>query len=119
MLDYGDKPLLIDEGEAISFIWNSLKEKIDENDTFSQYILTGSVTDATVDTSFAGQKKERYTGTGRIIRKLMMTMFFFESAENNGKVSLEGLRKGSTLQQDHPRLYLLCLQGRMAASDWD
>lgn len=94
LLDYGQKPLLIDEWQIISYIWNSLKEKIDENGTFGQYILTGSVTDATVDKCLYGQENERHTGTGRIIKKLMRTMSSFESGDSNGAVSIENLKNG-------------------------
>ena len=38
LLDYGQKPLLIDEWRIISYIWNTLKEKIDENGSFGQWI---------------------------------------------------------------------------------
>ncbi len=95
LLDYGTKPLLIDEWQIISFIWNSLKEKIDENGTFGQYILTGSVTDATVDDSLYGEENERHTGTGRIIKKMMRTMSLFESGDSTGDISLSQLKKGA------------------------
>ena len=94
LLDYGIKPLLIDEWQIISFIWNSLKEKIDENGTFGQYILTGSVTDATVDDSLYGEENEKHTGTGRIIKKMMRTMSLFESGDSTGDVSLNELKIG-------------------------
>ena len=94
LLDYGKKPLLIDEWQIISFIWNSLKEKIDENGTFGQFILTGSVTDATVDSSLYGEENERHTGTGRIIKKTMRTMSLYESKDSNGDVSLKQLKNG-------------------------
>ena len=94
LLDYGQKPLLIDEWQIIPFIWNSLKEKIDENGTFGQFILTGSVTDATVDKSFYGEENEKHTGTGRIIKKLMRTMSLYEAGDSNGNVSLIGLKDG-------------------------
>lgn len=94
LLDYGQKPLLIDEWQIISFIWNSLKEKIDENGTFGQFILTGSVTDVTLDKSFYGEENEKHTGTGRIIKKLMRTMSLYETGDSNGNVSLIGLKDG-------------------------
>lgn len=94
LLDYGMKPLLIDEWQIISFIWNSLKEKIDENGIFGQYILTGSVTDATVDDTLFGEENERHTGTGRIIKKMMRTMSLFESGDSTGDISLSQLKKG-------------------------
>lgn len=93
-LDYGTKPLLIDEWQIISFIWNSLKEKIDENGTFGQFILTGSVTDASISDSSYGEENERHTGTGRIIKKMMRTMSLYESKDSTGEISLEQLKNG-------------------------
>lgn len=116
LLNYGQKPLLIDEWQIISYIWNSLKEKIDENGSFGQYILTGSVTDATVDKSLYGEENERHTGTGRIIKKLMRTMSLFESGDSDGSVSILKLKNGifkpaicnKTL---HDYSYLICRGG--------
>ena len=51
LLNSGEKPILIDEWQTIYYIWNSIKEAIDENGGFGQYILTGSVTDNTIDKS--------------------------------------------------------------------
>ena len=48
LLNSGEKPLLIDERQEISFIWNSVKHSVDKNQSFGQYILTGSVTDKTI-----------------------------------------------------------------------
>lgn len=94
LLDTGEKPLLIDEWQTISFIWNSLKNKIDENGTFGQYILTGSVTDNTIKKNLAGEINEQHTGTGRIVKKIMRTMSLFESGDSNGTVSLNDLKNG-------------------------
>ena len=93
-LNAGNKPILIDEWQIVSFIWNSLKEVIDENGDFGQYILTGSVTDNTAANSLAGEENEKHTGTGRIIKRMMRTMSLFESGDSNGEVSLLGLKNG-------------------------
>lgn len=116
LLDYGQKPLLIDEWQIISYIWNTLKEKIDENGSFGQYILTGSVTDATVDKSLYGEENERHTGTGRIIKKLMRTMSLYESGDSDGSVSLSNLKnrifKPSICNKSlHDYSYLICRGG--------
>ena len=58
LLNSGEKPILIDEWQVISFIWNSIKEAIDENGEFGQYILTGSVTDNTAMYSLSGEENE-------------------------------------------------------------
>ena len=94
LLNRGEKPLLIDEWQVISFIWNSIKESIDENGGFGQYILTGSVTDNTAANSLSGEENERHTGTGRIIKRVMRTMSLFESGDSNGLVSLADLKNG-------------------------
>ena len=93
-LNLGDKPELIDEWQIVSFIWNPLKEQVDTNGEFGQYILTGSVTDKTIDEDKAGSEKEKHTGTGRIIKKIMRTLSLYESGDSNGKVSLLDLKNG-------------------------
>ena len=94
LLGVGEKPILIDEWQVISFIWNSVKEAIDESGEFGQYILTGSVTDNAASKSLAGEENERHTGTGRIIKRMMRTMSLFESGDGDGSVSISDLRKG-------------------------
>ena len=94
LLNSGDKPILIDEWQVISFIWNSIKEAVDENGEFGQYILTGSVTDNTSADSLAGEENEKHTGTGRIIKRMMRTMSLFESGDSSGEISLSGLKNG-------------------------
>jgi predicted AAA+ superfamily ATPase len=93
-LNLGEKPELIDEWQIVSFIWNPLKEQVDTNGEFGQYILTGSVTDKTVDEDKTGSTKEKHTGTGRIIKKIMRTLSLYESGDSNGKVSLTNLKNG-------------------------
>ena len=93
-LNLGEKPMLIDEWQVISFIWNSLKDEVDKNGEFGQYILSGSVTDKTSSDNLSGGENEKHTGTGRIIKKLMRTMSLYESGDSNGKVSLIDLKNG-------------------------
>ena len=94
LLNSGDKPILIDEWQVISFIWNSIKEAVDDNGEFGQYILTGSVTDNTAANSLAGEENEKHTGTGRIIKRMMRPMSLFESGDSSGEISLSGLKSG-------------------------
>lgn len=89
-LEQGEKPLLIDEWQEISFIWNSIKVEVDKSGSFGQFILTGSVTDKTI----SKESGERHTGTGRIVRKMMRPMSLYESGESNGKVSILDLKEG-------------------------
>ncbi len=89
-LSIGPKPILYDEWQIVSFIWDDIKSTIDKNDDFGQYILTGSVT----DTLAQDESNEHHSGTGRIIRKRMRTMSLFESKDSSGEVSLSDLKNG-------------------------
>ena len=91
-LNYGNKPILIDEWEHVSFIWDQIKYEVDKTGEFGQYILTGSVTDRNVVSSFGDNI--RHTGTGRIIRKKMRTMSLFETGDSDGSVSISKLKDG-------------------------
>lgn len=91
-LNQGERPLLIDEWQEISFIWNTIKKEVDKTSAFGQFILTGSVTDKTLVNG--EEDKSRHTGTARIIKKMMRPMSLFESGDSNGKVSLLGLKNG-------------------------
>ena len=124
LLNKGDKPILIDEWQVISFIWNSIKEAIDENGGFGQYILTGSVTDNTASNSLAGEENERHTGTGRIIKRVMRPMSLFESGDSNGKISITDLKnnvfKPAICDKDiFDYSYLICRGGWPLAIDKD
>lgn len=88
-LNQGPKPLLIDEWQHISFIWDQIKVEVDEGKVFGQYILTGSVSDKEkLDDSV---DDNRHTGNGRFTKKMMRPMSLFESGESKGNVSLKKL----------------------------
>ena len=92
-LNYGPKPILVDEWQHVSFIWDQVKYEVDKTGEFGQYILTGSVTDksrAELDV-----ESGRHTGNGRIIRKMMRTMSLYETGDSNGSVSLFDLKNGN------------------------
>ncbi|MBQ7678663.1 MAG: ATP-binding protein, partial [Butyrivibrio sp.] len=91
-LNYGPKPILIDEWQHVSFIWDQVKYEVDRTGEFGQYILTGSVTDKT--RSETDEESSRHTGNGRIIRKMMRTLSLYESGDSNGSVSLQNLKNG-------------------------
>lgn len=44
-LNLGEKPILIEDWQYVSFIWNQIKYEVDKTGDFGQYILTGSVSD--------------------------------------------------------------------------
>ncbi len=90
-LNLGEKPLLIDEWQMVSFLWNDIKDAVSKSRKFGQYILTGSVTDYTKKENESG---ETHTGTGRIITKMLRTFSLFESGDSSGMVSLRELKDG-------------------------
>ncbi len=92
LLNIGTKPILIDEWQHISFIWDQIKYEIDKTGEFGQYILTGSVTDKSKNDM--DEECSKHTGNGRIIRKMMRTMSLYETGESNGTVSLLDLKNG-------------------------
>lgn len=92
-LNYGEKPMLIDEWQHVSFIWDQIKYEVDKGRTFGQYILTGSVTDKEKKDD-TDKDESRHTGNGHIVRKMMRTMSLFESGESNGSVSISSLKVG-------------------------
>lgn len=91
-LNYGPKPILIDEWQHVSFIWDQIKYEVDKGRSFGQYILTGSVTDKNKEEN--DDEESRHTGNGRIIRKMMRTLSLYESGDSNGEVSLLDLKNG-------------------------
>jgi len=93
-LSLGDAPMLIDEWQHVSFLFDDIKSEVDKRG-FGQFILTGSVTDKSVEKEKDDEEYARHTGNGRIVRRRMRTMSLFESGESNGKVSLSSLRNGS------------------------
>ena len=95
-LNYGPKPILIDEWQHVSFIWDQVKYEIDKTGDFGQYILTGSVTDKIQ--ADRDDESSRHTGNGRIIRKMMRTMSLYEAGDSNGTVSLLDLKNGKFSQ---------------------
>ena len=95
-LNYGPKPILIDEWQHVSFIWDQVKYEVDKTGEFGQYILTGSVTYKTK--SDLGDEESRHTGNGRIIRKMMRTLSLYETGDSNGMVSLQDLKNGKFSQ---------------------
>ena len=91
-LNYGPKPILIDEWQHVSFIWDQIKYEVDKTGDFGQYILTGSVTDKIKPDPYEGES--RHTGNGRIIRRMMRTLSLYESGDSNGTVSLLDIKNG-------------------------
>lgn len=92
-LNYGPKPLMVDEWQHVAFIWDQIKYEVDVGKGFGQYIFTGSVTDKTKSAEI-DDNNDKHTGNGRIVKKMMRTMSLYESGESNGTVSLSDLKNG-------------------------
>ena len=88
-LNQGSKPMLIDEWQHISFIWDQIKAEVDEAGEFGQFILTGSVSDKEKMDESVDESK--HTGNGRFTKRMMRTMSLFESGDSSGSVSLKSL----------------------------
>lgn len=88
-LNQGSRPMLIDEWQHVSFLWDQIKVEVDNAKSFGQFILTGSVSDKEkYDDSV---DEDRHTGNGRFTKKMMRTMSLYESRESKGNVSLKKL----------------------------
>ncbi len=80
----GDTPRVIDEWQTVPEIWNEVKNRIDENPEFGQFILTGSSTPA-------DKTKIYHSGAGRITAVKMKPMSLAESNDSSRTVSLSEL----------------------------
>ena len=87
----GDKPRLIDEWQNVPELWNYVRNQVDLDNTFGEYILTGSTTPVDSD-------KLHHSGAGRITPIKMSTMTLFESRESKGLVSLKDLFDNPNLE---------------------
>ena len=121
-LNYGPKPILIDEWQHVSFIWDQIKYEVDKAGEFGLYILTESVTDK--DRRDESTAENRHTGNGRIIRRMMRTLSLYETGDSNGSVSLLNLKNGifspSVSKKDiNDYAYFICRGGWPLAIDKD
>lgn len=87
----GDKPRLIDEWQAVPDIWNQVKDTLDFEYSFGQFLLTGSSTPA-------DKTQIHHSGAGRIVPLKMRPMSLYESEESKGTVSLAELFENPTLE---------------------
>lgn len=108
----GEKPRLIDEWQAVPDIWNQVKDALDFEYSFGQYILTGSSTPA-------DKTQIHHSGAGRIVPLKMRPMSLYESEESKEIVSLSALFENPDaeffdLNDDYTladTAYLLCRGG--------
>ena len=87
----GDRPRLIDEWQAVPDIWNQVKDSLDFEYSFGQFLLTGSSTPA-------DKTQIHHSGAGRIVPLKMRPMSLYESEESKGTVSLAELFGNPTLE---------------------
>jgi len=108
----GEKPRLIDEWQTVPDIWNQVKDALDFEYSFGQFILTGSSTPA-------DKTQIHHSGAGRIVPLKMRPMSLYESEESKGIVSLSELFDNPSLDfldlnddfQLNDVAYLLCRGG--------
>lgn len=84
----GEKPRLIDEWQTVPQIWDEVRNYIDENRGFGEFILTGSSTPE-------DKTQIHHSGAGRIVAIKMKPMSLYESLESNGIVSIKELFENS------------------------
>ena len=104
----GDRPHLIDEWQELPFLWDIVRNSVDESRDKGQYILTGS--------SIPRRDKVIHSGTGRIGKVRMRTMTLLESGDSDGTVSLKKLFDDGIETRDCgnvslDRLIDLCIRG--------
>jgi len=105
----GERPIMFDEWQKITELWDYVRVEIDRNGGRGQFILTGS--------SKPVEDKNRHSGVGRIVKMTMRTMSLWESEDSIGSVSLDRLFKGDNEisgKNDHDldRLaFLICRGG--------
>jgi predicted AAA+ superfamily ATPase len=88
----GETPRLIDEWQEQPEIWNYIRHEVDNRKQTAQFILTGS---ATPEKSTTGVKM--HSGAGRFTTLDMRTMSWQELGFSTGRVSLESLFNGATI----------------------
>ena len=102
----GPKPRLIDEWQKVPEIWNIIKDSLDEDYQFGEFIITGSTTPPE-------KSKIHHGGSGRFFPYAMSTMSLFETGESKGTVSLEKLFKGDFALFDANASYSLSDTARL------
>jgi predicted AAA+ superfamily ATPase len=84
-LFHGEPPILLDEWQAASGIWDAVRHDVDLSHSRGKFLLCGSA---------SPKKQVSHSGAGRIARLRMRTMTLFESGVSSGSVSLHELTAG-------------------------
>lgn len=111
----GEKPLLLDEWQNISTIWDTIRFEIDHSRQMGQFILTGSAIPADMS-------EVMHSGTGRFGWLKMRTMSLWESKDSSGEVSLKSLFDSAEISAQTNKsiedlAYLTCRGGWPVAVD--
>lgn len=109
----GKKPILIDEWQNISRIWDEVRDDIDEsNGEFGQYIMTGSAEPSSYDDVV-------HSGEGRFSEVTMTPFSLFESGESDGSISLLSLfENGKTLFAEEKKTTLMDIAHYIVRGGW-
>ena len=107
----GEKLRVIDEWQTVPELWDELREYVDNNPGFGQFLLTGSSTPE-------DKSKIFHSGAGRIVKLMMRSMSLYESNESksivslgelfNNDITIYDLNKEQTLENI---AYLICRGG--------
>lgn len=87
LLFEGEAPMLLDEWQRFSAVWDTARREIDRRSKPGQFLLTASA-------ALSDPKKVFHSGAGKISRLRMRPMTLWESGESNGTVSLRALFEG-------------------------
>ncbi len=82
----GETPILFDEWQRATAIWDHVRRHVDDLGGRGLYILTGSATPT--------DERELHSGAGRIGTIRMRPMSLYESGHSTGEVSLAALMRG-------------------------
>lgn len=83
----GPTPVLLDEWQMHTPLWNLVRREVDARQAKGQFILTGSST--------PDDDARRHSGAGRFSVIQMRPMSLYESGHSTGEVSLEAMFEGT------------------------
>lgn len=103
-------PLLIDEWQLVTSLWNWVRRAVDDRQAFGQFILTGSATPS--------DDVNRHSGAGRVSVMRMRPMCLAESGRSTAEVSLDALLDGATQAAGDPGLSIPDLAEILTVGGW-
>jgi predicted AAA+ superfamily ATPase len=97
----GKEPILIDEWQEVSSLWDAVRFEVDQEQKRGRFILTGSTKPLVSEVS--------HSGAGRISRIEMRPMSLYESGISTGKVSLADILAGKDIKPSINEISLMDL----------